>query len=139
MFFVNQPFVTSLTNRSQRPKKSIRDNQRYMEKIQTRSYERLLTEKDFMTFLLIRALLDLTKLFFFCESESEVPQLCPTLCDPVDCSPPGSFVHEILQARILEWVAISFSRDFSSLIPTKPIWLCGDYVNMGNEKLFCFI
>ena len=34
--------------------------------------------------------------------------LCPTLCDPMDCSPPGSFVHRILQARILEWVAIPF-------------------------------
>ena len=32
-------------------------------------------------------------------------QLCPTLCDPMDCSPPGSSVHEILQARILEWIA----------------------------------
>ena len=38
---------------------------------------------------------------------------CPTLCDPVDCSLPGSSVHGILQARILEWVAISFSRGFS--------------------------
>ena len=37
-------------------------------------------------------------------------QSCLTLCDPVDCSPPGSSVHGILQARILEWVAISFSR-----------------------------
>ena len=37
-------------------------------------------------------------------------QSCLTLCDPVDCSPPGSSVHVILQARILEWVAISFSR-----------------------------
>ena len=36
-------------------------------------------------------------------------QLCPTLCDPIDGSPPGSSVHRILQARILEWVAISFS------------------------------
>ena len=36
-------------------------------------------------------------------------QLCPTLCDPKDGSPPGSSVHRILQARILEWVAISFS------------------------------
>ena len=35
-----------------------------------------------------------------------VGQLCPTLCDPVDCSPPGSSVRGILQARILEWVAI---------------------------------
>ena len=46
-----------------------------------------------------------------CESESEVAQSCPTLCDPVDCSPPGSSVHGILQARIMEWVAISFSRE----------------------------
>ena len=37
-------------------------------------------------------------------------QSCPTLCDPVDCSPPGSSIHRILQARILECVAISFSR-----------------------------
>ena len=36
-------------------------------------------------------------------------QLCPTLCDPIDGSPPGSFVPGILQARLLEWVAISFS------------------------------
>ena len=40
------------------------------------------------------------------ESESEVAQSCLTLCDPVDCSPPGSCVHGILQARVLEWVAI---------------------------------
>ena len=51
-----------------------------------------------------------------CESESEVAQSCPTLCDPVDCSPPGSSVHGILQARILEWVAISFSR---GIFPTE--------------------
>ena len=36
---------------------------------------------------------------------------CPTLCNPMGYSPPGSRVHEILQARILEWVAISFSRE----------------------------
>ena len=47
------------------------------------------------------------------EKESEVAQSCPTLCDPVDCSLPGSSVHGILQARILEWVAISFSRGSS--------------------------
>ena len=44
---------------------------------------------------------------------SEVAQLCPTLCDPGDCSPPGSSVHGIFQARMLEWVAISFSRGSS--------------------------
>ena len=42
-----------------------------------------------------------------------VTQLWPTLCDPMDCSPPGSSVHEIFQVRILEWVAISFSRGSS--------------------------
>ena len=47
------------------------------------------------------------------EGEGEVAQSCPTLCDPVDCSPPGSSVHGILQARILEWVDISFSRGSS--------------------------
>ena len=44
------------------------------------------------------------------ESESEVAQSCLTLRNPVDCSPPGSSVHGILQARILEWVALPFSR-----------------------------
>ena len=42
-----------------------------------------------------------------------VAQLCPTLCDPTDCGSPGSSVHAILQARILEWVAIPFSRGSS--------------------------
>ena len=42
-----------------------------------------------------------------------VTHSCPTLCDPMDCSPPGSSVHRILQARILEWVDISFSRGAS--------------------------
>ena len=40
------------------------------------------------------------------ESKSEVSQLYPTPCDPMDCSPPGSSVHGIFQARVLEWVAI---------------------------------
>ena len=42
-----------------------------------------------------------------------VPQSCLTLCDPMDCSPPGSSVYRILQARTLEWVAIPFSRGSS--------------------------
>ena len=41
---------------------------------------------------------------------AELHQLCPTLCDPIDSSPPGSPVPGILQARTLEWVAISFSN-----------------------------
>ena len=44
---------------------------------------------------------------------SEVAQSCPTLCDPMDCSPPGSSIYGIFQARILEWVAMSFSRGTS--------------------------
>ena len=40
----------------------------------------------------------------------EVAQSCPTLCDPMDCSLPGCSLHGILQARVLEWVAITFSR-----------------------------
>ena len=40
-------------------------------------------------------------------------QSCTTLCDPIDCSLPGSFVHGILQVRILELAVISFSRDYS--------------------------
>ena len=44
------------------------------------------------------------------ESESEVSQSYPTLCDPMDCSLSGSSVHGIFQARVLEWIAISFSR-----------------------------
>ena len=43
------------------------------------------------------------------KSESEVAQSCPTLSDPMDCSPPASSVHGIFQARVLEWGAIAFS------------------------------
>ena len=45
------------------------------------------------------------------KSESEVAQSCPTLRDPMECSPPGSCIHGIFQARVLEWVAIAFSDD----------------------------
>ena len=49
------------------------------------------------------------------KSESEVAQSCPTLCDPMDCSPPGSSVHGTFQARVLEWVSIGFSiREFAA-------------------------
>ena len=43
------------------------------------------------------------------KGESEVTQLCPTLSDPMDCSPPDSSIHGIFQARVLEWGAIAFS------------------------------
>ena len=45
------------------------------------------------------------------KSESEVAQLCPTLLDPMDCSLPGSSIHGIFQARVLEWGAIAFSEE----------------------------
>ena len=52
-----------------------------------------------------------------------VAQLCLTLCDPMDCSPPGSSVHGILQARILEWVAMPSSRGSSQ--PRDRTQVCG--------------
>ena len=53
---------------------------------------------------------------------SSVAQLCLTLCDPMDCSLPGFSVHGIFQAKILEWVAISFSRG-SSHPSNGPLYL----------------
>ena len=47
------------------------------------------------------------------ESESEVAQWCPTLSDPMDCSPPGSSIHGIFQAKVLEWGAIAFSWELA--------------------------
>ena len=47
------------------------------------------------------------------KSESEIAQSCPTLCDPMDCSPPGTAVHGLLQARILDWIVNSFCRGSS--------------------------
>ena len=49
------------------------------------------------------------------KSESKVAQSCPTLCDPMDCSLPGSSIHGIFQARVPEWGAIAFS-DFAFLL-----------------------
>ena len=53
------------------------------------------------------------------KSESEVAQLCPTLSDPMDCSLPGSSIHGIFQARVLEWGAIAFSKDFCIVNKTE--------------------
>ena len=53
------------------------------------------------------------------KSESEVAQSCPTLRDPMDCSLPGSSVHGIFQARVLEWGAIAFSRPWSRHLITS--------------------
>ena len=56
------------------------------------------------------------------ESESEVTQSCPTLSDPMDCSLPGSSIHGIFQARVLEWVVIAFSEN-AATVP---------YINLGS-------
>ena len=61
------------------------------------------------------------------KSESEVAQSCPTLSNSMDCSPPGSSVHGIFQARILEWVAIAFfiiSLDISKSFIRKSYESC---------------
>ena len=61
-----------------------------------------------------------------------VSQSCPTLCEPMDCSPPGSFVHGIFQARILEWVANSSSRGSSR--PTGPTHV--SYISSIGRQIF---
>ena len=55
-------------------------------------------------------------------SESEVTQLCPTLCDPMDCSLPGSPVHGIFQARVLEWIATAFSNQYTTMCIIDSQW-----------------
>ena len=55
------------------------------------------------------------------EREREMAQSCPTLCDPMDCSLPGSSVHGIFQAIVLEWIAISFSK--GSCQPRDGTWV----------------
>ena len=68
-----------------------------------------------------------------------VAQSCLTLCDPIDCSLPGSYVHGILWARILEWAVISFSRESSQprdqthLLHCRQILYCLSY--QGSSQL----
>ena len=72
------------------------------------------------------------------KSESEVAQLCPSLCDPMDCSLPGSSIHGIFQARVLEWVAIAFSeypslrivKMFSPMMRTLEIYSVSNFQNI---------
>ena len=75
------------------------------------------------------------------KSESEVAQLCPTPSKPMDCSLPGSSVHGIFQARILEWVAIAFSiyedlQDLTELTPKKDVlFIRGDWnAKVGSQE-----
>ena len=55
------------------------------------------------------------------KKRKKVTQSCLTLCNPMDCSPPVSSIHAIFQARVLEWVAISFSRGYSR--PRDQTWV----------------
>ena len=95
--------------------------------------------------------------------ENTIPQntgsrtdIGPSICDPVDLSPPGSSIHGILQARILEWVATSFSRDLPdpgieprspalqadaspSEPPGKPIEAVSIYIPTNNAREFPFL
>ncbi|CAN0449468.1 unnamed protein product [Rangifer tarandus platyrhynchus] len=69
------------------------------------------------------------------ESESEVTRSCPTLSDYMDCSLPGSSVHGIFQASILEWVAIAFSSELPelikhSLLSVLPCWLLAVFLHV---------
>ena len=71
-----------------------------------------------------------------------VAQSCPTLCGPMDCNPPGSSVHGILQSRILEWVAIPFSRGSSQpRNGTRVFCIAGRFfyhlIHQGNLKVTC--
>ena len=72
------------------------------------------------------------------KSESEVAQSCPTLSDPMDCSPPGSSIHGIFQARVLEWGAIAFSRNLPS---TPQLWHLVDQwsLNYYHRNTWAFI
>ena len=61
-------------------------------------------------------------------------QSCPTLCDPMDCSPPGSSVHGILQTRILEWLAIAYSKTAINLNITTFFFLLVGFPGGASGK-----
>ena len=69
------------------------------------------------------------------KSESEVAQLCLTLCDPMDCSLAGSSIHGIFQARVLEWVAIAFSR--TGAIMLKSNLYPPEMLGVHKQNLMC--
>ena len=78
------------------------------------------------------------------KSESEIAQLCLTLCNPMNCSLPGSSVHGIFQARVLEWVAIAFSGSRATfwLFPGFPnMWVSPSHliINSSEKGTSCLI
>ena len=81
-----------------------------------------------------------------CVCVCSVAQSCPALCDPMDCNPPGSSVHGISPARILEWVAISFSRGRTTWIlkpksSVKLFWveIDGQRLDVSDKKWMCSV
>ena len=81
-----------------------------------------------------------SKTFYVCV-HAQLFQLCPTLCDPMDCSPPGSSLHSISQARILEWLLFPSPGDLLNpgMEPTSPA-LEGKFFTttelLGKPKIF---
>ena len=74
------------------------------------------------------------------KSESEVAQSCPTPSDPMDCSPPGSSIHGIFQARVLEWGAIAFSQKYTTQVQIKRegiVILISDTVDLKLKTIKC--
>ena len=75
------------------------------------------------------------------KSESEVAQSCRTLCDPMDCSLPGSSIHGIFQARVLEWAAIAVSEkepttSLHLLLSMKQVLLISIWTAKKKEAVF---
>ena len=64
------------------------------------------------------------------KSESEVAQSCLTLRDPIDCSPPGSSIHAVFQARVLEWGAIGNTYKICTINTFQNVWLILKYFNL---------
>ena len=97
------------------------------------------TERKFKlpqnTFQRSSLLLTYLYFYFYQINAAKSLQSCPTLCDPMDCSLPGSPVHGILQARILEWVAISFSNAWKWKVKVKllsRVWLLPVFLFLPN-------
>ena len=71
------------------------------------------------------------------KSESEVAQSCPTLSDPMDCSPPGSSIHGIFQAGVLEWGAIAFSSYYMAKDRFMARWEQNEISKVQKKKIAC--
>ena len=81
----------------------------YSHRPQGLPYPLFTTNLEFSVFLVLK----LTQIMHIMRVHAKSLQQCPVLCNPMDCSPPGSSVHEILQGRIREWLAMPFSRESS--------------------------